>query len=163
MLGDIASVATLILFVFYFAGRIITTLRTQSLYMDELIEEVPDFNRQNYNIIEDFILEEAGYNSIILTSKQGIYSLSIFEINYDENLNRIGRTRVGGIDFVNIGCSVNIQLTIPELITTHEMEYYTHDFKKVTVELWSNLKNGVITESAKPKHTFKSWCYYLFK
>ena len=74
MLGDIASVATLILFVFYFAGRIITTLRTQSLYMDELIEEVPDFNRQNYNIIEDFILEEAGYNSIILTSKQGMKS-----------------------------------------------------------------------------------------
>lgn len=163
MLGDIASIATLILFVFYFVGRILTMLRTESLYMDELIEETSDFDRKNYNIIEDFILEEDGYNSIILTSKQGIYSLSIFKINYDENLNKLEHTKVDGIDFVNIGCSVNIQLTIPELVTTYEMEYYTHDFKKVTVELWSNLKNGFITESAKPKHTFKSWCYYLFK
>ena len=47
--------------------------------------------------------------------------------------------------------------------TTYEIEYYTYDFKKVKVELWTNLKNGVITESAKPKHTFKSLCYYLFK
>ena len=163
MLGNIASIATLILFVFYFIGRIITILRTQLLYMDELREESTDFDRKKYNIIEDFILEKDSYNSVILTSVQGIYSLSIYKINYDENINRIGRTKINGIDFVNVGCSINIQLTIPELITTYEIEYYTHDFKKVTVELWTNLKNGVITESAKPKHTFKSLCYYLFR
>ena len=35
-LGDIASVATLILFVFYFIGRIITIVRNRYVFVDEL-------------------------------------------------------------------------------------------------------------------------------
>lgn len=36
ILGNIASVATLILFVFYFIGRIITIVRNRYVFTDEL-------------------------------------------------------------------------------------------------------------------------------
>lgn len=46
ILGNIASVATLILFVFYFIGRIITIVRNRYVFTDELIESLLWFNYQ---------------------------------------------------------------------------------------------------------------------
>ena len=44
-LGDIASVATLILFAFYFIGRAITIFRFRGVFPDEIRMEAADFEK----------------------------------------------------------------------------------------------------------------------
>lgn len=65
-------------------------------------------------------------------------------------------------NFLNIGQSLAFRVTPPELFTKYEVEYYTPDYKRVNIELWDNPKNGVLSESAKPKNTFKSIMFHLF-
>lgn len=164
MLGNIASVATLILFVIYFVGRTITIFRTKNLYKDEVaIFKNNKYLMDEYNIVESFCVEDNPYNSFILTSREGIYSISLYRLKFDNSMNVIGREKVDEYKFLNVGQSLEVCLTIPELITTYELEYYTPDYKKVTIELWENLKNGVVSESATVKHTWKSFLYYLFR
>lgn len=77
-LGDIASIATLILFVIYFAGRIITIVRTRDIFSDEIKIEMVDFDQSGLNIVDIFDLENEPYNAFVLTSKHGIYDLSVY-------------------------------------------------------------------------------------
>lgn len=163
-LGDIASIATLILFAFYFIGRIITIVRNRYVFTDELRMMGPEFAEKEFDIVETFSLESEAYNIFILTSKQGIYDLAVYQILYDDKLNRIGRKRLENCRyrFLNIDQSLAFYVTSPELLTTYELEYYTPDYKRVTIALWNNPKNGVLSESAKPKNTFKSILFHLF-
>lgn len=73
ILGNIASVATLILFVFYFIGRIITIVRNRYVFTDELRMMGAGFDNKEFDIVEVFDLEKEAYNTFILTSRQGIY------------------------------------------------------------------------------------------
>lgn len=72
-LGDIASVATLILFAFYFIGRIITIARNRYVFTDELRMMGAEFDNKEFDIVEVFDLEKKANNTFILTSRQGIY------------------------------------------------------------------------------------------
>ncbi len=163
-LGDIASVATLILFVFYFIGRIITIVRNRYVFVDELRMMDAEFEYEGCNIVQVFDLEKEACNTFILTSRQGIYDLAVYRILYDSDFNRIGRERLekNTYSFLNIGQSLAFRVTSPEIFTTYEVEYYTPDYKRVTIALWDNPKNGVLSESAKPKNTFKSIMFHLF-
>lgn len=163
-LGDIASIATLILFVIYFAGRIITIVRTRDIFSDEIKIEMVDFDQSGLNIVDIFDLENEPYNAFVLTSKHGIYDLSVYKVVYDDNFNRIRREQIKEYkyEFLNIDQSLVFNTTSPELFPMYEVEYYTPDYKRVTIVLWDNLKNGVMSESAKPKNTIKSVLYHLF-
>ena len=164
ILGNIASVATLILFVFYFIGRIITIVRNRYVFTDELRMMGAGFDNKEFDIVEVFDLEKEAYNTFILTSRQGIYDLAVYRILYDSDFNQIGRKRLekSTYSFLNIGQSLAFRVTSPEIFTTYEVEYYTPDYKRVTIALWDNPKNGVLSESAKPKNTFKSVMFHLF-
>lgn len=153
ILGNIASVATLILFVFYFIGRIITIVRNRYVFTDELRMMGAGFDNKEFDIVEVFDLEKEAYNTFILTSRQGIYDLAVYRILYDSDFNQIGRKRLekSTYSFLNIGQSLAFRVTSPEIFTTYEVEYYTPDYKRVTIALWDNPKNGVLSESAKPK------------
>ena len=52
--------------------------------------------------------------------------------------------------------------TSSELLPEFEVVYSTPDYKKVTVTLWDNPKNGVMSESARPKNTLWSVLFHLF-
>lgn len=164
-LGDIASVATLLLFVFYFVGRTITIIRSRSVFPDNIRMESLGFDRSGLDIVEQFDLEPNPYNAFILTSEQGIYDLSIYQISYDEECNRVGRKQLKDCkySFLNKGQSLEFRLSVPELLVTYEVEYYTPDYRKVTISLWDNPKNGVMSESARPQNTFKSVLFHLMK
>ena len=165
ILGDIASIATLVLFVFYFVGRAIAIVRNRNVFLDDIRIEHSDFDQSKLDIVECFKLEPNPYNAFVLTSEQGIYDLSVYQILYDEDCHRTGRKKVEGFtyDFLNKGQSLAFFLTSPELFVTYEVEYYTQDYKKVTISLWDNPKNGVMSESAIPQNTFKSVMYNLVK
>lgn len=164
-LGDIASVATLVLFVIYFIGRTITIVRNRSVFPDEIKMELFQFDRSGLDIVERFYLEQEPDNAIILTSEQGIYDLSIYKKEYDEKGMCIGKKRLKECkcDFVNKGQSVEFDLTVPEIFAMYEVQYYTPDYRKVTIELFCNLKDGVMSEIAKPKNTLVSKLYHLVK
>lgn len=67
-LGDIASVATLILFAFYFIGRIITIARNRYVFTDELRMMGAEFDNKEFDIVEVFDLEKEAYNTSPTTS-----------------------------------------------------------------------------------------------
>ena len=159
----IASGATLILFIIYFIGRYMTIKKTKSIFLDEVAIELSETSKDGYNIVETFKLENNPYNSFILTSREGIYSLTVFKLLKDKKWNTIGRTEIHKYDFLNIGQSLEFLFNDIDVGPNYEIEYYTPDYKKVTISLWSNLKNGVVSESAFPKHTWKSYLYYLFR
>lgn len=104
ILGNIASVATLILFVFYFIGRIITIVRNRYVFTDELRMMGAGFDNKEFDIVEVFDLEKEAYNTFILTSRQGIYDLAVYRILYDSDFNQIGRKRLekSTYSFLNI-------------------------------------------------------------
>ena len=163
-LGDIASVATLILFAFYFIGRAITIFRFRGVFPDEIRMEAADFEKSGEQIVESYFLEENPRNAFVLTARQGIYDLSVYRILYDDSFHFTGRQKLEGMayPFLNLGQSVEFLCTSPELLPEFEVVYYTPDYKKVTVTLWDNPKNGVMSESARPQNTLWSVLFHLF-
>lgn len=161
-LGDYASFATLVLFAFYFIGRFITIFRERNLFPDEIKMVQVGFDPDKFDIVETFELERDPANAFILTSKQGIYDLSVYKIEYD-NGKCIQREKLKEYqyEFLNIGQSIVFYTTDPELLETYQVEYYTRDYKKVMIALWANLKNGILSESARPKNTAKSVMFHL--
>ena len=145
--------------------ELINNITYTSIFSDRIIMESIDFNQSKFDIIETFEIEENPLNIFILTSEQGIYNVSIYQILYDNELNRIGRKKLEKFkwNFLNKGQSLGFCITSPELLTTYEVEYFTPDYRKVTIDLWDNPKNGVTSESAAPKNTIKSILYYLVK
>lgn len=163
-LGDYASIATLILFVFYFIGRIIIIVRNRNIFLDEIKILDVDCEGGRLDIVESFELENEPYNSFILTSKNGIYNLSVYKIIYDDELSRLGREKLMDCKykFLNSGQSLAFSLTVSDVLPTYEVEYFTPDYKKITIELWDNPKNGVMSESVRPKNTFRSIMFHIF-
>lgn len=159
----IASGATLILFIIYFIGRFMTIKKSKSTFLDKVTVELSETPKGEYDIVESFKLEDNPYNSFILTSREGIYSLTVFKLIKDKELNTIGRTEIHKCDFLNIGQSLEFLINDLDIGPSFEIEYYTPDYRIVTISLWSNLKNGVVSESAFPKHTWKSYMYYFFR
>lgn len=172
MIGDMASIATLILFVIYFVGRTITVFMEKQICYDEisfLSSREPD----KYDIIEevntiawdDDNWSAGNITMVVLTSKQGIRNIKVYEIAYDDNYNEIedGLKEIDKCDFLNVGQSFAIITELPELIPKHRIVYYTQDFKKVTFNISDNLKSGVASEMLQAKHTLKSILYYLFR
>lgn len=168
MLGNVASVATLVLFIIYFVGRFITVLNERSVCYD-IISYVQGDVCNNFDIICTLDVEKDdtsnNITTVVLTSKQGISKIKIYKLFYDEKYNEIKskKSEVASCDFLNIGQSYAIKTHIPELIPHYRIEYITHDFRKIELDIRDNLKNGVVSEMIRPKHTIKSVLYYLFR
>ena len=171
MLGDIASIATLILFVIYFIGRAITIGIEKNLCTEKISFEADQDIYNRYDIVEEVSTGDAPDSdadmraTIILTSTQGIWNIKIYQIAYDDDFNEIKKISkcIEAYDFLNIGQSYVIKTFVPEIIPRYRIEYRTQDMKKVTFDIAENLKNGVISELLVPKHTVKSLVYYLFR
>lgn len=163
-LGDWASVATLILFVIYFIGRVITIYRFQKLETNEIRIVTENTDISNYEIVDGFSLDDDPTYTIIIKSVTGIKSLTIYKIIYDSEMNQIGREATANrMSFINIGHAIAISLSLPEILPRYELEYETMDYKKVTLQLVDNLKSGIISEGVVAKHNFKSVLYNLLK
>ena len=159
----LSSVATLILFVFYFIGRIITILSTKRIWKDKVIIGNSDYSE--YEVIDDVVLgEHDGTRYGILISKEGIRNLKVYSIDYDvKKLKMQKRKQLYFNPFINIDQAVAFEVETGELFFTLMIEYTTFDYMKVVLEWRDNLKSGVFGEFVRPRHTIKSFCYYLFR
>ncbi len=162
-IGDAASIATLIMFIIYFAGRIIV-IRTSESVVEDKIELIDSKNNKvEYNIIETISLGTNPENTILITARNVIHRFTAFQIVFDKDKNEVGKTEEYLIKHINVNQTVEVNVTMAETINEYELSYLTSDFRKVTIPLYSNLKNGVVSEIAQPKHTWKSILYYLFR
>lgn len=158
-----SSVATLILFAFYFIGRIITIVSVKRIWNDKVILNA--HNYEEYEIIDDVVV---GENSTvcygILLSKGGIRDLKVYDVAYDkDNLPTKKEKLLYTNPFINIDHAIAFCVETGDLFPTLIIEYTTFDYMKVRIEWRDNLKSGVFGEFIQPRHTLKSFCYYLFR
>ena len=159
MLGDIASITTLILFVFYFVGRTITIFTVRKINYEAI--KVSKADSEAEEIDEVWNVEDVPY-AVLLTSTQGIFDIKLYKIIYDDELNIIGYKLEEQKDFLNIGQVLEIKTMLPD-IHAGVLEYTMIDYRKVSFELVDNMRGGTFSSLAKPRHTLKSVLYYYFK
>ena len=162
-LSLISSVATLILFIFYFIGRIITIASVKRIWRDKII--IGTHNYEKYDIVDEVVVgENANARYGLLLSKEGIRDLKVYDVTCDEDNLPIKR---GALllekPFINVDHAVAFRVEPGELFPTLIIEYLTFDYRKVRIEWRDNLKTGVFSEFIQPKHTLRSFCYYLFR
>lgn len=162
LIGDLSAVATMILFLFYFVGRVVTIISIRKIWRDKVVVDLLDYSQ--YEIIDEvgFDLEEDIHGVII--SKEGIRDLKVFEVvpNSDGLMTKKGRL-IYSNQFINIDQSIAIRCCTGDLFPTLIIEYVSFDYMKVKIEWRDNLKSGVLSELVVPKHTVKSFLYYLLK
>ena len=170
MLGNAASIATLILFIIYFVGRGITIHRMRDLERFDIVVKDKMFDYTEHQIVDEFELpnlspmEDELCSAIIITSVSGIHSFKVYKRELDEDLNVVGKKLFCQREkMVNIGQSVVLYTFLPEAIARYDIEYHLADYRKVTFPIVDNMKSGVISEYIIPHHTFKSVLYYLFR
>lgn len=157
MLGDIASIATLVLFVFYFIGRIITIIIVKPIWSDKIV---------NYDsatdIVEEYEIDNSGCKRA-LTATNGIRNLKIYAVEFDPKIGVVYSSKKLLYEkaFLNIGQSIAICADLPDCIPKIIIEYETLEYMKVSIDWVDNCKNGVVSEIPMLKHTFKSIIYYL--
>lgn len=162
-----SSIATLILFLFYFIGRIITVLSVQRMWKDK-VYLYPN-KESNYGIVDDIFYDDYSYEHEdivygILVSKEGIRDIKIYNVKVNSDGLYIDKGELlYKRDFLNIDEAIAFHIEPGELYPTLIVEYVSFDFMKIRFEWRDNLKNGVFSEMVEPKHSIKSFLYYLLR
>lgn len=160
----ISSVATLILFVFYFSGRIITILTVNRIWKDKVIIGEHDYSQ--YEIVDNVYLGESLETTIygILLSREGMRDITVYAVKTDKNglLTQKGE-QIYRKDFLNIDEAIAICTMTGDMFPSLIIEYTSFDYMKICLEWRDNNKNGVFSELVSPKHTVKSFLYYLLR
>lgn len=161
IITDLATYATLILFLFYFVGRIITICVVKRLWHDKVV--FSEIDGDKYGVIDEVGECDPSFCAY-LVSAEGIRNIKI----YTTDLSNIATgVRKGEIiyrrDFMNIDQAIKININTGDLFPTLIIEYETMDFMKVSLEWRDNLKNGVFSEMVVPKNTLRSVLYKLLR
>lgn len=159
MLGDIASIATLLLFVIYFIGRIITIIMVKPIWNDKIVD-----CDSATDIVDEYKIDETGCKTA-LTTTNGIRNVKIYSVEFDpeEGVIYSSKKLLYEKEFLNVGQSIVIHADLSDCIPQIIVEYETIEYMKVTIHWVDNCKNGVMSEIPTMKHTLKSILYYLCK
>ena len=134
IITNLATWATLILFLFYFVGRIITICVVKRLWHDKVV--FSEINRDEYGIVE-------GMRNI------KIYTSDLNNIEMGVRKDKLIYQR----DFMNIDQAIKININTGDIFPTLFIEYETMDFMKVSLDWQDNLKTGVFSEMVLPQDT----------
>lgn len=164
LLSTIASVATLVLFIFYFIGRGITIFAVKKLWKDKVI--MRENINESFGVVDevpgDRGFDEEPYG--FLVSKEGIRFLKVYSMEIIEREPyEIRKDLIFQHEFLNINEAIAIYTMPGEIFATLIFEYYTFDYMKVEFGWRDNLKNGGFSELVQPKHTVKSFLYYMLR
>lgn len=163
ILNNCAGIATLVLFIIYFIGRIITILSVRNIWKDKIVYQRGDSISDINNIVDEIgDVDNPNVYGAYLISQEGIRNLKVYEVEQQKTLYKKGK-EIYSKDFLNINETINICYDIGEVIPPIIVEYLTTDYMKVTIEWVMNGKSGVASEMIHPKHTWKSFLYFLFR
>ena len=145
MLGNIASIATLILFVIHFIGRIISLIiekkiifKKIDIYCNE--EDIPN----NLKIVDEYKCKY-GEDILIITTHEKSYNwLAIYECKYNEKTNKLEKGKeLEKFEKIINDTSIRVDTIISCSIPSYMIEFQRSDFIKGILILQSNGKNGV--------------------
>ena len=164
LIADISSIMTIILFVFYFVGRIILILKEKKAIYErvDLIVTNDEEIFSKYKIVDEFILEDDGNEYMIITPREKSYNwIKIFEYK-DDSLKKKNikyyRKKLLNKDF-----SLKIKTNLAEGIPKYLIMFERDDYMIGELPISMNGKNGVEEELIKCKLTLKSILYYMLK
>lgn len=164
LIASIASIATIILFIFYFIGRIAIILKEKNLVYEKIdlfvTSDAKVFSK--YKIVDNVSLDDNCIEYIIITTCDKPYNwIKIFEYTNDELDKK--NCKYYRKEILNRGHSLKIQSYIPETIPKYLIKFERSDYIIGEFKISYNGKNGVQEEMIKCKHTLKSVLYYLLR
>lgn len=165
MLGNIASIATLILFVIYFIGRIISLIIEKRVIYEKIDiyireEDIP----KNLKISDEYKCEHAEEILIITPYEKSYNWLAIYECKYNEKNSNLEKVKeLEKFEKIMNNTSIRVDTVLTCGIPLYIIEFERSDFIKGILTLQSNGKNGVQEEMLEFHHTWKSVIYYLFR
>lgn len=165
MLGNIASIATLILFVIYFIGRIISLIIEKKVIYEKIDiyikeEDIP----KDLKISDEYRCEHEGEILIITPYEKSYNWLAIYECKYNEKNNNLKKVKeLKKFEKIMNNTSIRIDTVLTCGIPLYIIEFERSDFIKGTLIMQSNGKNGIQDEMLTFHHTWKSVIYYLFR
>lgn len=155
-LGDIASIATLVLFVLYFVGRLLTIIMVKPLWNEKIVNK--DYTE---DVVDTFTFEDSKYGMAITTSSL-IRDFRIYEIDFNLKNGRYCKKKLlFEKEILRSGQYLVIDADMPDCIPKLLIEYKTFEYMKVNLLWRDNPKNGVMSECPTVKHTIKSILYFL--
>ena len=166
MIGDLASIATLMLFVIYFIGRCIT------IYMEKQIKyesiDIYDDEKKitkNEKIVEEFTSDDKYFNVLIIKPLEKSFKwFRIYKNIYDDENNFIiKREKIYECTNIYNRHVIRIYIKLSEIFPQYTIEFQRSDYMVGKIDMSENLKNGVQEEMLKYTHTLKSIIYYLFR
>lgn len=169
--SNVSAIATMILFSFYLAGRVITILSVSKIWKDKIVIGSEDYSK--YDIIDEVdIVDKEKEDNLekedeiqgVIVSKEGIRNIKIYDVVPDEEGLMLQKgDLIYSKDFINIDQAIGIHVCTGDLFPTLIIEYITFDYMKVRIEWRDNLKSGVFGEFIRPRHTLKSFLYYFLR
>ncbi len=166
MLGDIASIATLILFVIYFIGRVISIIIERNIKFEsiDIYCSEKDISK-SLKIVDEFRCCENISEILIITPQTKSYNwIAIYKCKYDEKKNQLVKTKqLYKTNRIYNDTSFRVDTIISCAIPQYVLEFERSDYMKGKLYLQHNGKNGIEEEMLEFKHTLRSIIYYLFK
>jgi hypothetical protein len=162
-IGYISSIATVILFIIYFFGRIVSIFIVKPI-LSETFVYLPDKEiTEKHKIIDYYDLN--GFANLVITTQNGLRKIECFECNCRvEPKFKIKKThRVILHKFLQKNHSISIKIDMAEILPAYIIEFSTFDFMRGRFIVWENGKHGILTNDIFLKHTLKSFLYYLTK
>lgn len=162
-MGNMASIVTLLLFVFYLIGRAWALVK-DSKY--QKIDATVDFDH-SIDHYDTFDIDLHGNEVIIVSFNQNIRRFSIWEIKWNDEYNRYKkRKKTSEIEYVPSGKEITICTIVPEGIPQQLIEFECTSGICGEVLIGydgRNNGNGISSEGIKVRKTLKAWLYYLVR
>lgn len=123
-----------------------------------------DMPLDNYKIVEERTIDGCGYEGLIITPIKDLNYIKIVKCNWNEKKCKLQ----DGKDIFNYknliaGYSMLLRVVLPEGIPEYKLCLQRCDYMKGELYIGENGKNGILDESLKMKHTFKSRVYYFVR
>ncbi len=160
-IGNISSIATLLLFLIYFIGRI-TTIILEKNFIYEFIDVYRGDDLLNiyekYKIIDEYLVGKDSDETLIITPEKGLNWIKAYEYNPHNK-------KKGKIIFEHDCLPSNLSIKIDTYLTCgmprYILEFERYDFLRGEYYLAENNKDGIA--SIKMRHTWKSILYSIVK
>lgn len=165
LIGTIASIITLISFIIYFTGKIIKIKISKKLIFEDIqVHYNLDKVNQELKIVEEFDVGANNTENLIISSKDPINWIKIYECDWHDSKNSIIKGNlVEEYGFLKAGHTIQINTYLPCGMPAYLVEFERYDYLLGSFCISENSKNGVLDEFIKMTHTFKSYMYYIFE
>lgn len=167
-LGDVASVATLVLFVFYFLGRAWTITKEKALMRESFALEKTEFDDEFIEDRENYYDIDGTGEIISITSEIPILWMKVISIKYSGDWVDITPRKVAPIvDLkkpIQSNCPIFLRMDIPDGMPVYKIRFCRFDYMIVSFDIGYNGRvGGMAPVHYKVSHTVRSLLYYLLK